>query len=257
MNTTATTLFISDLHLQPDTPEIAQGFLDYLARLETCQPAVERLFLLGDIFEVWVGDDYRNDFTDSMSAALKRIAERGTAIFFMHGNRDFLVGETFAAEAGVTLLPDPSVIELDGERVLLMHGDSMCTRDEAYMKFRAMTRDPQWQAQILAMPLEQRLALAQSLRMQSGETNSEKDEAIMDVTPEEVVREMREHDVRTLIHGHTHRPAVHELEIDGEPARRIVLGDWRPTQAFDIIARGQGPELREFALPLVDAITHD
>ncbi|MDA5562669.1 UDP-2,3-diacylglucosamine diphosphatase [Cobetia sp. MMG027] len=254
---TATTLFISDLHLQPETPEIAQGFLDYMARLATCEPAVDRLYLLGDIFEVWVGDDYRDDFTQRMSEAMQRVSARGTRLYFMHGNRDFLIGETFAAEAGVTLLPDPSVIELDGERVLLMHGDSMCTRDEAYMKFRAMTRDPQWQAQILAMPLEQRLALAQSLRMQSGETNSEKDEAIMDVTPEEVVREMREHGVRTLIHGHTHRPAVHELEIDGEAARRIVLGDWRPDTAFDIIACGQGPTLREFALPLCDAITHD
>lgn len=253
---TATTLFISDLHLHHEAPEIAQGFIDYLACLETCMPIVERLYLLGDIFEVWVGDDYRDEFTQTMSAALKSVAARGTAIFFMHGNRDFLVGETYAAEAGVTLLPDPSVITLDGERVLLMHGDSMCTRDEAYMKFRAMTRDPQWQAQILAMPLEQRLALAQSLRMQSGETNSAKDEAIMDVTPEEVIREMREHKVLTLIHGHTHRPAVHPLEIDGKSARRIVLGDWRPTQAFDIIAQGNGPELREFALPVADAITH-
>ncbi len=250
------TLLISDLHLHPGAPSITEGFL---AWLETRAPRAEALYILGDFFEAWIGDDLLDlgaaDPTGTaalatrIAEALKRRAEAGTRIYLMHGNRDFLLGERFAEAAGATLLADPSVVTLGDERVLLMHGDSLCTRDEAYMAFRAKARDPQWQAQILAMPIPERLALAKQLRDQSGEANSNKAEDIMDVTPEEVLEALRAHGVTTLIHGHTHRPAVHDVDLDGTPARRYVLGDWQPNQGWEIeCAQGQAPVLRDFPL---------
>ncbi|SHF12388.1 UDP-2,3-diacylglucosamine hydrolase [Modicisalibacter ilicicola DSM 19980] len=243
-----TTLLISDLHLHAGTPDIAKGFLAYLDRQAR---GAEALYILGDFFEAWIGDDpqIHGEFEAPIIDALKRLGDGGTRLYVMHGNRDFLIGREFARASGATLLPDPHVVELGGERTLLMHGDSLCTRDEAYMRFRAMTRDPQWQAKVLALPVEERLELARNLRNQSGEANSTKAEDIMDVTPEEVRRVMHEHQVRTLIHGHTHRPAVHELDVDGEPAKRFVLGDWQADQGWDIrIDAGQAPELRRFGL---------
>lgn len=244
-----TTLLISDLHLHAGAPEIAEGFLEYLDRQAR---HAEALYILGDFFEAWIGDDYQGEFEVRILDALAQLTKSGTRLYFMHGNRDFLIGEGFAQATGATLLPDPSVIELGcdtgRERVLLMHGDSLCTRDEAYMKFRAMARDPQWQAQILALPVEQRLELAKNLRSQSGEANSNKAEDIMDVTPDEVIAAMAEHGVRTLIHGHTHRPGVHELEVDGEAARRMVLGDWQPDRGWEIRVEDSGPQLRHFPL---------
>lgn len=241
-----TTLLISDLHLHPQAPEVADGFQRYLADHAA---RADALYILGDLFEAWIGDDYQGDFEAYVIAALRRLSDAGTRVFFMHGNRDFLIGQGLAEATGATLLPDPSIVELGGERVLLMHGDSLCTRDEAYMAFRAKARDPEWQAQILALPIEQRLALAQDLRRQSGEANSNKAEDIMDVTPAEVERVMAEHGVRTLIHGHTHRPAVHTLEVDGEPARRIVLGDWQPGRGWEVRVEEDGePLLRDFPL---------
>ena len=251
-----TTLLISDLHLHPGAPEVTEGFL---AWLEARADGLGALYILGDFFEAWIGDDLL-DLGDAdptgnvalarrVAEALHRLAAGGTAIRLMHGNRDFLLGERFAEQAGATLLADPAVIDLGGTPVLLMHGDSLCTRDTTYMAFRAQARDPQWQRQVLAMPIQDRLALAQALRQQSGEATSNKADDIMDVTPEEVIRAMRDQGVTTLIHGHTHRPAVHELEIDGRPARRYVLGDWRPGQGWEIVVEnGDEPELREFSL---------
>ncbi|QTF91027.1 UDP-2,3-diacylglucosamine diphosphatase [Halomonas sp. BM-2019] len=250
------TLLISDLHLHPGTPEITEGFLRWLEE-RAC--GCEALYILGDFFEAWIGDDLLDlagqdpsghaDLSARVAVALRRLADDGTALYLMHGNRDFLLGERFAREAGATLLPDPSVVELGGRPLLLMHGDSLCTRDTAYQAFRAQARDPQWQAQVLAMPIVERIALAAKLREQSGEATSNKAEAIMDVTPDEVVRVMTEHGVSTLIHGHTHRPAVHELEVDGRPARRIVLGDWQPGQGWEVVIDDGGePQLRDVTL---------
>ncbi|MGM0926588.1 MAG: UDP-2,3-diacylglucosamine diphosphatase [Pseudomonadota bacterium] len=250
------TLLISDLHLHPGAPEITEGFLRWLEE-RTC--GSDALYILGDFFEAWIGDDLLDlagvdpsgnaDLATRITKALRRLADDGTKIFLMHGNRDFLLGERFAREAGATLLDDPSVVELGGKPVLLMHGDSLCTRDEAYQAFRAQARHPLWQEQVLSMPIEQRVALASQLRAQSGEANSNKAEDIMDVTPEEVVKVMAKHGVTTLIHGHTHRPAVHELEVDDQPARRIVLGDWQPGKGWEIVVDGDGePELREIPL---------
>ncbi len=250
------TLLISDLHLHPGAPEITEGFLRWLEE-RAC--GSDALYILGDFFEAWIGDDLLDlagvdpsgnaDLAARIARALKRLAEDGTTIFLMHGNRDFLLGERFAREAGATLLEDPSVVQLGGKPVLLMHGDSLCTRDEAYQTFRTQARHPLWQQQVLSMPIDQRVALASQLRAQSGEANSNKAEDIMDVTPEEVVKVMAEHGVTTLIHGHTHRPAAHELEVDGEPAQRIVLGDWQPGEGWEIVVSGDGePELRKIPL---------
>ena len=240
-----TTLLISDLHLHTGQPDITRGFLDYLERDAR---HADTLYLLGDIFEAWIGDDYLGDLERQVIDALRRLSDAGTQLYFMHGNRDFLVGEDFAAAAGATLLDDPCLATLGRQTVLLMHGDSLCTGDEEYMKFRAMARDPEWQAQILALPIEQRLELAKSLRMQSSDANTQKADAIMDVTPAEVEAIMREHGVSTLIHGHTHRPAVHEFTLDGQPAQRIVLGDWRPGRGWEVRVEGDAPpRLREFA----------
>ncbi|MDW7745212.1 UDP-2,3-diacylglucosamine diphosphatase [Halomonas sp.] len=251
-----TTLLISDLHLHPGAPEITEGFLHWLdERARGC----DALYILGDFFEAWIGDDLldlgEQDPTGNailaarIAAALKRLADGGTAIYLMHGNRDFLLGERFASEAGASLLPDPSVVRLGGTQALLMHGDSLCTLDEAYQAFRAQARHPLWQEQVLSMPIQERIALARQLREQSGEANSNKAEDIMDVTPGEVAKVMAEHNVSTLIHGHTHRPAVHEIEVDGQPAKRYVLGDWQPDKGWEIIVEEGGePRLQPFSL---------
>lgn len=238
-------LLIADLHLQPSQPAIAQGFIDYLRG-----PAREAssLTILGDLFEAWIGDDYRGDFERQIIAELKACAEAGTRLAFMHGNRDFLIGESFAADSGCALLEDPTVVELAGQRVLLMHGDSLCTRDEAYMAFRQQARNPAWQAQILAMPVQERLALAKKLREQSGEANTNKAEDIMDVTLSAVVDTMEGHDVHVMIHGHTHRPQVHELEVAGQPAKRYVLGDWGPGVGWQLRVEGDALTLESFAI---------
>jgi len=250
------TLLISDLHLHPGAPEVTEGFLGWLEE-RAC--GCDALYILGDFFEAWIGDDLLDlagqdpsgnaDLALRVARALRRLADDGTALYLMHGNRDFLLGERFAAEAGATLLPDPSVVELGGARVLLMHGDSLCTLDADYQAFREKARNPLWQAQVLSMPLDQRIALARQLREQSGEANSNKAEDIMDVTPDEVARVMTEHEVTTLIHGHTHRPAVHELVVGDAPAWRYVLGDWQPERGWEIVVTDNGePELREFPL---------
>ncbi len=252
-----TTLLISDLHLHPGAPEVTDGFMQWL---EQRASDADTLYVLGDFFDAWIGDDLLdlvdNDPTGSaalaarVASALHRLAAQGTEIFIMHGNRDFLLGKRFADAAGAQLLDDPSVVELGDSKALLMHGDSLCTRDAAYMAFRQQARDPEWQRQILDMPINERIALARQLREQSGEANSNKAEDIMDVTPEEVIHSMRQHRVTTLIHGHTHRPAVHELDIDGEPAKRFVLGDWHSDKGWEIVVQaGQAPQLRGFSLP--------
>lgn len=238
-------LLIADLHLQPSQPDIAKGFIDYLRG-----PAREAssLTILGDLFEAWIGDDYRGDFERQIIAELRACSDAGTRLAFMHGNRDFLVGESFAADSGCALLEDPTVVELAGERCVLMHGDSLCTDDAAYMAFRRQARDPAWQAQILAMPVAERLALAKQLREQSGEANSNKAEDIMDVTPSAVIETLTAQDARVLIHGHTHRPAVHDLEIAGAPAKRYVIGDWRPDQGWQLRVEEDSLTLESFAL---------
>ncbi len=216
-------LLISDLHLEEERPDITRAFLHFLAT-RACQ--AEALYILGDFFEVWIGDDAMTPFQQSIADALRALSERGTRIYLMHGNRDFMLGTGFCRAAGCTLLGDPSVVELGGERVLLMHGDSLCTRDEGYMRLRRLLRNPLSLFILRHLPLSTRRKLARKLRNESRAQTRIKASDIIDVTPELIPRVLAEHGVRTLIHGHTHRPATHELEVDGRPARRIVLGDW-------------------------------
>ena len=219
------TLFISDLHLQPSHPRLFDACLRFFD--EQAKHA-EALYILGDLFEVWIGDDDDAAWIDNFANALQQLHNGGTQLYFIHGNRDFLVGEKFAARCGMKLLEDAAVIDLYGRPALLMHGDTLCTEDKEYLAFRAQVRNAQWQRQVLAAPIEQRRQLAAQLRAQSKMAASNKAEDIMDVTPAEVARVMTENKVDLLIHGHTHRPARHKLTVsDGQFAERIVLGDWR------------------------------
>jgi UDP-2,3-diacylglucosamine hydrolase len=222
-----TDLLISDLHLSETRPAITERFLRFL---RDQAPAADTLYILGDLFDAWVGDDSDDVLARSVRSAL-RAASGGTRILLQHGNRDFLIGEDFAAETGIQLIPDEWVVSLGGVPTLLMHGDLLCTRDSDYLQARAMLRDPAFIADFLAKPLPQRIAIAREYRARSGEATSLKAEDIMDVTPEEVLRQLRRHGVNHLVHGHTHRQARHPLDLDGQPAERWVLGDWREESA--------------------------
>nr|WP_199869009.1 UDP-2,3-diacylglucosamine diphosphatase [Pseudomonas sp. CFBP 13719] len=238
-------MLISDLHLQEERPDITRAFLDFLGGRAR---SAEALYILGDFFEAWIGDDAMTPFQSSICAALRALSDGGTKIFLMHGNRDFLIGSTFCKKAGCTLLADPSVVRLNGEPVLLMHGDSLCTRDEGYMRLRRVLRNPLTLFILRHLPLGTRHKLARKLRSESRTQTQMKASDIVDVTPEEVPRVMRQHGVATLIHGHTHRPAVHELQIGDLPARRIVLGDW-DRQGWVLQVDEQGFNLAPFDFP--------
>jgi len=221
-------LFISDLHLDAERPQTTRQFLDFLAG--ECRGA-EALSILGDLFEAWIGDDDDSALAQTVQDALAACSSAGTRIFVQRGNRDFLLGPAFAERIGAQLLPDFTVITCAGEPALLMHGDLLCTQDAEYLAFRAQVRDPAWQAAFLAQPLAARHAFAERARQasqqrQQGLKDARQLETITDVTPAEVPAVMRRYGVRRLIHGHTHRPARHALDIDGQPAERIVLGDW-------------------------------
>lgn len=218
-----TTLFISDLHLDPSRPEITSQFLEFL---DGEAASAEALYILGDLFEVWIGDDDPEPEKRRAVAGLKRLSERGVPSFVMHGNRDFLLGARFTAESGCEVLADPTIVHLYGARVLTTHGDMLCTDDVSYQRLRTTVRDLGWQSMFLALSVDQRLALATEARAGSKEHVSRMSAEIMDVNAGAVVGAMRAAGVSLLLHGHTHRPDVHELSVDGQQARRIVLGDW-------------------------------
>ena len=222
-STVTETLFISDLHLDPERPAITALFLDLLAGRAAHADA---LYILGDLFEAWVGDDDDSDWLRPVVAGLRRLADAGIPVYLMHGNRDFLMGEAFAAASGCVQLPDPSVIDLHGQATLLMHGDTLCTDDTQYQAFRTQVRSVAWRQGILAKPLAERQAIAAQMRAQSRAENAGKAESIMDVNVAAVEQAMAEHGVSRLVHGHTHRPGVHELDLNGHAGQRIVLGDW-------------------------------
>ncbi len=225
-----TTLFISDLHLDASRPDATELFGRFL-RDEACK--ADALYLLGDLFEAWVGDDDTSEVGAFVAARLREVADAGVPVFFIRGNRDFLVGGEYAQRAGFRILPDPAVVVLHGKPALLMHGDLLCTDDVAYQQFRAQTRNPAWQAQFLSQPLEARLAFAAKARETSYSRQQEMKgedraqfESVTDVTPATVEATFARYGIDTLIHGHTHRPAIHDLEVAGRPCRRVVLGDW-------------------------------
>jgi len=235
------TLFISDLHLEPGRPEIGEQFLAFLAG-----PArqADALYILGDLFEAWIGDDDPNPYYAQMKTAIRELSDSGVPVYFMHGNRDFMIGDAFAAEAGLDLLEDPHPLELHGESVLLSHGDALCTDDVEYQQVRAMTRNPDWQAMMMTKSIEERIAFAIQAREQSLARNESMTEEIADVNQEAVETAIQESGADILLHGHTHRPAVHPFHVDERPVHRIVLGDWYE-QGSMVIWDEDGPRLEE------------
>ena len=189
-------------------------------------PHADALYVLGDLFEVWIGDDDQNSFTVSIAEAFNTLRLSGVPIYFIHGNRDFLVRQRFAKQAGFTILPEQVVIDLYGEPTLIMHGDELCTKDIEYQVFRKKARSWWWPRIMLSLPLSTRRKIASKGRATSKQKQSKLSADIMDVTSEEVIICMQKFAVKKLIHGHTHRPAIHPIEINGQPAKRIVLGDW-------------------------------
>ncbi len=221
------TLFISDLHLDDSRPEMTALFLDFLKH-DALQ--AEALYILGDFFEAWVGDDDDSELGKIVTQALRELSDKGVPVFFMRGNRDFLIGPDFAKRAGLQILPDPCVLELYGKPTLLMHGDLLCTDDTAYQAFRSLVRSDVWQSQFLSQSLAARQAFAAQARAaskqhQSGLMNQQQ-ENIMDVAQTTVQALMKHYGVSRLIHGHTHRPAIHQFHSEEMTSQRIVLGDW-------------------------------
>jgi UDP-2,3-diacylglucosamine hydrolase len=222
------TLFISDLHLSEEHPRSVQLFLHFARHTA---PQAEALYILGDLFDAWAGDDDLGDpFHQRIIGALRSLSDGGTRIYLMHGNRDFLMDEDLGRACGATLLQDPILVDLYGTPTLLTHGDLLCTDDTEYQAFRKQVRNPEWQNQFLAQPLTARKAIIEQLRARSREATRSKSIAIMDVNGAAVAHFLREHQYPNLIHGHTHRMGHHVLHVDGHTCERWVLGDW-DTQA--------------------------
>jgi UDP-2,3-diacylglucosamine hydrolase len=217
------TLFISDLHLHPSRPAIIECFLTFLKQQHG---QAEALYILGDLFETWIGDDHPEPVYQPVKSALKAFGNAETPVYLMHGNRDFLLSGQFAAETGCSLLPDPTRIDLYGTATILMHGDSLCSDDKEYQRLRSRVRDPAWQRDILGLPVEQRLHMARQARELSAQSKQGKDEAIMDANQDAIRRSVEEYHADLLIHGHTHRPGIHTFRNNGREITRIVLGDW-------------------------------
>lgn len=232
-------LFISDLHLSGERPDIVDAFLDFL---NNSASNAEALYILGDLFEVWIGDDAISSDMESVIKGLASLTSLSIPVYVMTGNRDFLLGKAFAQLTGCTLIEDPLIIDLYGTPTLLMHGDTLCTDDTDYQQFRNMVRNPKWQQDFLSRTVEERAAIAKQARKESTMRTSEKPEEIMDANAQSVIDTFRKYPVSQIIHGHTHRPAIHQLEINGKHFRRIVLGDWY-TQASVLKVENQTYEL--------------
>lgn len=214
------TLFIADLHLCQEEPAITAGFLHFLQREA---PHCDALYILGDLFEAWIGDDDPNPLHQQIASALRALP---VPVYFIHGNRDFLIGRRFARASGMTLLPEEQVLTIYGHRLLIMHGDTLCTDDAGYLRFRAKVHNPWTQRLFLALPLWIRKRIAARMRADSKQANQHKSQTIMDVNQDAVAAAMLRQQVPLLIHGHTHRPAIHTLSLQGETAQRAVLGAW-------------------------------
>ncbi len=218
-----TTLFIADLHLSDQRPAITDLFITFLKN-EARQ--ARALYILGDLFEAWLGDDCILPHYQTVIAQLKQLTDSNIPVYILHGNRDFLIGKQFCMLSGCQLLDENTVITIDGQRYLIMHGDTLCTDDVKYQQFRSMVRNPEWQKQLLEKTPAERIALAKQYREISQSETAEKASDIMDVNQAEVEKVMHAANITTLIHGHTHRPDIHKFELDGKDAQRIVLGDW-------------------------------
>ena len=217
------TYFIADLHLAENRPDITACFLAFM---ENDAIKAEKLYILGDLFEVWFGDDYKTELTEAVINAVKALHNSGTDVYFIHGNRDFLLGESYAKQANMILLPEKQLIDLYNETALLMHGDTLCTRDIDYQKFRKKSRSWWWQGFMKSLPLWLRKRIADNYRAKSKQAQQTKSLDIMDVTESEVVKDLEAYNCQLMIHGHTHRPNIHNLTANNSDAQRIVLGDW-------------------------------
>ena len=237
------TLFISDLHLQSSQSKIINVFIKFLQQQATQADAV---YILGDLFEAWVGDDDNNPLAQQVKKALKALSQT-VPTYFMRGNRDFTIGERFSQEAGITLLADPTVIELYGRRVLLMHGDLLCTDDLAYQAFRRKVYAPNFIKRLMRLPLFVRRLIALWARYKSKKHTGNTDLTIQDVNQQETEKTMQEYKVNILIHGHTHRPTIHDLQINGQGAKRIVLAAWHD-QGY-VLQVSSTWEISSFELP--------
>ncbi|WP_042860613.1 UDP-2,3-diacylglucosamine diphosphatase [Dickeya sp. NCPPB 3274] len=218
-----TTLFISDLHLSEQEPAITAGFLRFLRE---DAPGADALYILGDLFDAWIGDDDPAPLHATVAQALKTLADSGVPCYFAHGNRDFLLGARFARQSGLRLLATETVLDLYGRRTLLLHGDTLCTDDHAYQNFRRKVHNPLIQRLFLWLPLSLRLRIAARMRAASRQANQHKSMTIMDVNADEVMARLRHHQATLMIHGHTHRPAIHPIDQTGVRAERAVLGAW-------------------------------
>ncbi len=219
----AQTLFVSDLHLDRERPQAIERFATFLRQDASRAQAV---YLLGDVFDYWIGDDDPAPDLNPALDGLRALTRGGVPTYVLHGNRDFLLGEGFSARTGCHLLPERHIIDLYGHPTLVMHGDTLCTDDLEYQQLRRVLREPAWQAQFLSLSLQERRRQAVALREKSREAVQLKPEDIMDVNAEAVAWAFREHAVESLIHGHTHRPGIHEVTVDGRSLQRMVLGDW-------------------------------
>lgn len=240
-----TTYFISDLHLRGEQPQLLRLFEHFVDHIATDTGSV---YILGDLFEVWLGDDMVLPDYQPALAAIRRLTQRGIKVSVMYGNRDFLMREEFCRQTGAMLLGEPALITLDGTPTLLMHGDSLCTDDVRYQQFRNMVRNPQFQQQFLSKTPAERLAIVKEYRQLSRSETSLKSEDIMDVNAAAVIAAMQQHQVTRLIHGHTHRPAIHELQIDHHTAQRIVLSDWHPDKGNYLKCTPAGCALQYFTI---------
>ena len=240
-----TVLFISDLHLTPERPGIARAFCEFMVNRA---PQADALYILGDFFEYWVGDDAMEPFHHDIAARLKAFSDTGKPLYIMAGNRDFAIGKPFLKATGAQWLNDPCLIDLDGEPVLLMHGDLLCTNDQQYLKYRKRIRHPLVMSILRMTPLSYRKNLGRKIRENSKKAKTGKTLEIMDVTQEEVIRIMTQHGVKTLIHGHTHRPAIHDVKLGDDTGKRYVMGDWDQSGWCLEYQNGQ-LELQSFPIP--------
>ena len=232
--------FISDLHLSEKTPELTQAFLRFL---DESKEACTHFYILGDLFETWIGDDDNSPFNTQIKEALSEFTSNGPETFFIHGNRDFLIGESFSKDTGITILPDPFSFMIDEQKIALSHGDFLCTDDIDYIAFRNEVRSKDWQTSFLSKSLDERLQIAASLRDDSKAATAEKSNEITDVNNEEVIDFIRKHKPNLFIHGHTHRPNIHEISS----SKRMVLGDWGDF-GWSLTLTGDGHNLEKFPI---------